>query len=94
MPRSNVDREILRKALLRYLVFFHPAAFEPDVLRRCIRERGYIDFLPDLPEVQSALEVLAGLSLAEQVSTRIALGASLYYRATAQGVIEQERADS
>ncbi len=93
-PLSNLDRELLRRHILRYLASHHPAAFDPDMLRRAVHDRRYIDFLPSLDETNSALTILADLGLVTSVAPADglpALGSSLYYRATAQGVIGTER---
>lgn len=89
---ANIDRELLRKALLRYLVYFHPGAFDDESMRRCVRERGYLDFLPDRRDVRSALDVLKDLGLVEIVQPSQSLGATEYWKATAKGVLDQERA--
>ncbi len=96
--KTPLDNEILRKATLRYLVAHHPGAFDARTLAHMVHARRYVDWLPTLEELTSALSVLADLRLAEKVDTdgerRVALGASVYWKASAQGVLEQEREDS
>jgi len=92
---TPLDREILRKAVLSYLCMYHPSAFDAETVRRGVRARRYVDWDPSDQEVESALMVLADLGLAERLDGpgdgRVALGATVYWRATAKGVIERER---
>lgn len=92
---TPLDREILRKAVLRYLVYYHPSAFDSEMVRRAVRDRRYVDWLPEPEEMRSVLALLSDLGLIAQVETegdrRVALGATSYWGATAKGVLEQER---
>jgi hypothetical protein len=83
------DKELLRNAILHYLVMFHPGAFTADQIRRALPLRSILDFEANLAETESALDLLMGLNLASQVTAP--LGATVYWRATAAGVLQQER---
>jgi DNA-binding PadR family transcriptional regulator len=79
-------KEEARVEVLRFLAERDRLAHSPDAIRRGVNREGF-DFKKD--EILSALELLSGLGL---VIARIeSLGASKYYQATAQGVLEHER---
>lgn len=85
---DNQERhEDSRREVLRFLTSRHLLAHSPRAVRTGVNREGF-DFGKD--EILSALEILCGLGLV--IAKFEQLGSSKYYQATAQGVIEQERA--
>lgn len=80
-------KEEARREVLRFLATRHLLAHSLGAIRSGVNREGF-DF--GKSEILSAVELLTGLGLA--VAKVEPLGASKYYQATAQGVLEQERA--
>lgn len=89
---EQMDREVLRKALIRFLSERFRLAFEPGQIASMMMARRCIDVSIDSEDVQQGLAVLKGLDLVEEVQEP--LGATRYFRITAKGIIESERLDS
>ena len=88
---DDLDSELLRKALIRYLAAHHPAAFSAASLGMAIVGRGMLDFQPDAVSVSSALLLLSDLGLVASVTSPV--GSSVYHRATAAGKLAVERGE-
>lgn len=88
----QTNREFIRKTVLKFLAERFRLAFEPDQIEHIIRRRTLVDFDIDVEDVRLALEVLLGMGLIEIVIEK--LGATKYYKITAQGIIENERIES
>lgn len=84
----NQDKEILRHAVLECLTSRHPVPLTAAGVWRRVRTEMTCPVGTD--DVQGALEVLKGLGLVEE--TVDALGTSVWWRATSQGVLAVERA--
>ena len=84
---SNEEKELLRHAALETLAARHPAALPLSGIAR--RVRTEVDFsFPDT-ELAAALDLLKGLGLVQTQYDE--LGASMWYQATAAGVLKVER---
>lgn len=86
---SQQDREILRARVAGYLATRHPLEFEAAAICRSIASRQIVDFAITPADVEQALAFLEGLSLVSKHHTE--LGATIYWAATSQGVLESER---
>lgn len=87
--KVQIDREMLRKVLLKFLAERFRLAFAPSQIASLIGRRGMIDFEIDVEDIEQALVVVMGLGLVEEVTEE--MGATKYYKITAKGVIENER---
>ncbi len=88
---DNMEQELLRKALLRYLAQHHPAAFTVISLATSIPARGLVDFEPKADDIHSALHVLRDLNMVRSVNSPV--GASVYWSASAAGKLAYERGE-
>ena len=79
-------KEEARHACLAFLAERPAVSFSAEAVRRGINREGG-DF--NLQETREALELLTGLGLVTAVPDQ--LGATLYYQATANGVLQHER---
>jgi hypothetical protein len=86
---EQIDREILRKTVLKFLAERFRLAFDTAQLVALIKRRGMADFDFDLEDIQKALAVVEGLGLIEKVTEE--LGATEYFKITSKGIIENER---
>jgi len=86
---EQMDREILRKILLKFLSERFRLAFDATQIAALIKRRNMVDFEIDVDDVQGALTVVSGLGLVEKI--RDELGATEYFKITAKGIIENER---
>jgi hypothetical protein len=86
---SPEEAELLRKALLEYLGSRHPLKWSKRQIIQGIKMRGLVDFLFSDEDMASAIAVLQGKKWLE--SEREELGMSIYYGASADGLIEWER---
>lgn len=89
MRNTPQDYEMLRKALLKYLVLHHPACFTIQSLCTVIKPRGLIDFDPTPDQAESALALLADLELVRKINDP--LGSSEYWSCTGKGVLTYEQ---
>lgn len=87
--KEQIDRELLRKILLKFLAERFRLAFSPDQICGLITRRGMVDFEIDVDDILQALVIVKGLGLVEEITEE--LGATKYYKITAKGVIENER---
>jgi hypothetical protein len=86
---EQIDREFLRKIVLKFLAERFRLAFDQAQIVALIKRRGMVDFDFDLEDIQKALAVVEGLGLIEQVKEE--MGATVYYKITSKGIIENER---
>lgn len=79
-----------RRAVRDYLAARHQLAFEPATIRSAVNRAGgdWSD-----TEVNGALVLLAGLTPPQVKTVRDTLGATIYYQATADGVLARERGE-
>lgn len=82
----SARKEDSRHSCLAFLANRPAVSFSAEAVRRGINREGG-DFT--LQETREALELLTGLSFATAVPDK--LGATLYYQASAAGVIQFER---
>lgn len=87
----QTQREDLRLAVREVLVAAGPVAFPADVIARRVDRLQILDFPATVPDVESALALLAGLDPAQVRVHAHELGATKHYQATAAGVLAQER---
>lgn len=83
------EAEGLRKAILEYLGSRHPLAWTARQIAQGLKMRSLVDFTFNEQDLASALAVLAGKKFVEQ--EREELGSTVYWRASADGLIEWER---
>lgn len=88
---TNEQKEDLRHGLLVFLAPRAPLVFAPDALCRMLWRKGLVDFEPNVSDVSAALDVLKELGFAAETKDR--LGASVYYKASAAGVLAWERGE-
>lgn len=88
---TQTQREDLRLAVREVLVAAGQVAFPADVIARRVARLRILDFVPEVPEVEAALALLAGLVPAQVQIHPHALGATSHYQATAAGILAQER---
>ena len=86
---TQQDREILRQTVVGYLATRQQLEFEASAIRRSIVSRQKIDFAAADEDVIQALEFLQGLGFVEHHTSEI--GATVYWKATSNGVLESER---
>ena len=86
---EQIDREFLRKIVLKFLAERFRLAFDQTQIVALIKRRGMVDFDFDLEDIQKALAVVEGLGLIEQVKEE--MGATVYFKITSKGIIENER---
>ena len=87
--KEQIDREILRKAVLRFLAERFRLAFSTMQIVPLMSRRGMVDFDIDDEDVEQALLVIKGLGLVEEVTEE--LGATKYFKITSKGIVENER---
>lgn len=87
--KEQIDREMLRKVLLKFLAERFRLAFAPAQIASLISRRGMLDFEIDVEDIEQALVIVTGLGLVEEMTEE--LGSTKYYKITAKGVIENER---
>jgi hypothetical protein len=87
--KEQMDREILRKAVLKFLAERFRLAFSATQIVPLLNRRGMVDFAIDADDVDQALVVIKGLGLVEEVTDE--LGATKYFRITSKGIVENER---
>ena len=83
------DKELLRKALLRFLAERFRLSFSADQCARMMTARGYVDFEIESSSIEESSVVLQGKKLIE--ITPDDFGSTPYYKITGAGVIENER---
>lgn len=81
--------EILRKAILKYLVDRRPAAFAVAGITGGLRGRSLVDFPITEPEVARELAFLHDLGDVEFTHEHV--GSTKYWHANAKGVLAVER---
>lgn len=86
---SSQEAEALRKQVLEYLAGRHPLTWTQRQIAQGLQMRGMVDFIFGMDDLASALEVLGGKKLVEKEPDD--LGSTVYWRATAEGLIEWER---
>lgn len=86
---TQPQREELRYAVREQLVAASTVALNAEMLHRRVLRARVIDFDFIQRDVQEALAFLTSLGQAKDQPA--ALGATLYYQATAAGVLAQER---
>jgi hypothetical protein len=87
--KEQIDREIFRKTLLKFLAERFRLAFNPDQIAAMIKRRGMADFDFDVEDVDQGIAVIQGLGLINDVTDE--MGATKYYKITSKGIIENER---
>jgi hypothetical protein len=87
--KEQIDREMLRKALLKFLAERFRLAFVPMQIVSLMTRRGMVDFEFDAEDIEQSLLILKGLGLVDDVLDE--LGATRYSKITAKGIIENER---
>lgn len=85
------QKELLRNAALTFIAARPALSFSVSALARFIVLDQLVCFAFTESELVEALTVLEGFGLA--VRERGALGASIYWRATSEGVLHYERAE-
>lgn len=88
-PISQQQREDIRHAALKFLAERPKLPFGAEPLARMLYRKGLLDFDPPVEAVESALRLLQGMELVEELVDP--LGASLYYRVTSKGILHHER---
>lgn len=86
---SQPQREELRFAVREILVNASTVALAADMILRRIERGKLVDFTADTTDVMAALSFLTGLGHVK--AEPATLGATLYYQATAEGVLAHER---
>lgn len=86
---TQPQREELRYALREQLVAASTVALDAEMLKRRIERTRSVDFKFTIDDVEGAAAFLAGLGHAK--SEPAPLGATLFYQATAAGVLAHER---
>lgn len=86
---SQQQREDIRHAALKFLADRPKLPFGAEPIARLMYRKGLLDFDPPVEAVEAALRLLQGMELVEEIVDP--LGASLYYRATAKGILQYER---
>lgn len=86
---TQPQREDLRHAVREQLVHASTVALNAAMLARRIRRTRLLDFAFTDDEVAAAAAFLVSLGQAREIPA--ALGATLYYQATAAGVLAHER---
>jgi hypothetical protein len=86
---TQEEVEMLRKQVLEYLAGRHPLEWTQKQIAQGIKMRGMVDFDFGADDLKSALEVLIGKKMV--VGKTEELGSTIYYSATADGLIEWER---
>ena len=87
--KEQIDREMLRKALLKFLAERFRLAFVPVQIVSLMTRRGMVDFEFDAEDIEQSLLILKGLGLVDDVLDE--LGSTRYSKITAKGIIENER---
>jgi hypothetical protein len=88
-PLTQPQKEELRFALREQLVAAQAVALDAAMLARRLARARALDFTPPPEEVAAALSLLVGLGQA--TATPAPLGATLFYQATAAGILAHER---
>jgi len=83
------EKETLRHVLLEYLVERIRFFFDAAAIARALPRRGYVDFNIDEACVRDALDLLAEKGLVKSKDDE--LGSTKFFRATADGVLAEER---
>ncbi len=86
---SQPQREELRFAVREILVNASTVALAADMILRRIERGKLVDFTADTAAIEGALAFL--VSHGQVKAEPAALGATLYYQATAAGVLAHER---
>ncbi len=86
---SQAQREDLRYAVRAVLVNAKTVALTNAMILSRLERYRMIDFVAATADVEDALAVIVGLGQASSVHAP--LGATLYYQATAAGVLAHER---
>ena len=86
---KQVDRELLRKAALRFLAERFRLALDAEAICRLMAAKHYTDADFDAEDLEQALKILQDQGLIQVVDEP--LGASVYYQATGKGIIANER---
>lgn len=89
-PLNQKQREDLRHATLKFLAERPQLAFAPDSLPRFLHRVGLTEAQHEIVAVEDALRFLTSMEFAEEIIDP--MGASLTYRATAKGILANERA--
>ena len=87
--KEQIDRELLRKAVLKFLAERFRLAFSPPQIVSLMIRRSMVDFEIDVEDIDQALLIIRGLGLIEEITDE--LGATKYYKITSKGIIENER---
>lgn len=86
---KQLDRELLRKAVLRFLAERFRLALDVDAICRMMRARTYVDSEFDEEDALQALTVLESEGIVKTITERF--GATLYYQITGDGIVANER---
>jgi hypothetical protein len=86
---TPTEKETLRHAILEYLVERARFYFEPAAIARALPRRSYVDFPIDADNVREALSFLEEMKHVQ--STVDALGSTKTFKASAQGILAEER---
>lgn len=89
MPLSQSEREILRQRVVGYLATRSQFSFESPAIKRHLDTRGILDFAVSDADVGDALVFVEGLGFVKQQTSE--MGATVYWRATSQGILASER---
>lgn len=86
---KQMDRELLRKATLRFLSERFRLALDSAAIHRLMTDKHYVDGPFDEDDLAQALVILIGEGYVDEV--RETLGATICYQATGKGIIANER---
>ena len=86
---SQIDREFLRRQTLKFMAERFRVLLTVPSIATMMKARNYVDFEFAESDVEQTLAILTGKGLVEQ--TQDQFGATAYYQATANGIIESER---
>jgi hypothetical protein len=86
---KQIDRELLRKATLRFLAERFRIAMDVESICRLMAAKRYTDADFDEEDLEQAIAILIGEGLVAREVEQ--LGATDYYRATGKGIVANER---
>jgi len=86
---TQIDRELLRKATLRFLAERFRLALDVGAICRLMEARHYVDARIDEEDVEQALVVLKQEGFVDE--EKEPMGATPYFKITGKGIIANER---
>lgn len=86
---TQIDRELLRKAALRFLSERFRIALDTQAICRLMAAKHYVDGEFDEDDLMQALTILVDQELIGTVTEP--LGSTSYYQVTGKGIIANER---